>query len=383
MADGKKTYRMQLAVILTVITELVISGLIAVGYFVLLQVIPGTKLDRPELMALFAVGPVMSLIFLLLFWWKKRAMKAFSSSAMLQHLAPLLSTGKPVFKFLLFRWAVFFLTIAVINPQVGSKMTEAKQEGVDLMIAIDVSNSMLSEDIKPNRLTRARRGVSQLIDKLYGDRVGIVVFAGDAYVQLPITTDYSAARMFLNTINTDIVPVQGTSIGAAIDLSLESFDFDNGAKKAIIIISDGEDHEAEALEAAKRADEKEVIIHTIGMGTEQGGPIPIYNGRRQTGYKKDKEGKTVITRLNEKMLQDLSTATDGEFVRASTAQMGINVLLEEIRGMNKTEFGSVTYSEYEDRFQIFLAIALVLLLLEWLVAERKSKWREKFNLFES
>lgn len=383
MAKKKTTYRLSMAVTIAVIAEVLLAGFLAVGYFVLLQVIPGMKLDRPELMLLFVAGPIVTVLFLSMLWWKKRAMGQFSSTEMLRYLSPMLSTGKPLLKFLLFRLALFFLTIAVINPQIGSKMTEAKQEGIDLMIAIDVSSSMLSEDIKPNRLIRARRGVSQLIDKLYGDRIGIVVFAGDAYVQLPVTTDYSAARMFLDMINTDIVPVQGTSIGSAIDLSLESFDFENGAQKAIIIISDGEDHEAEALEAAKRAAEKDVVIHTIGMGTQQGGPIPLYNGGQKTGYKKDKEGKTVITRLDEKMLQDISTAANGEFVRASTAQMGINALLEEIKSMNKTEFGSVTYSEYEDRFQIFLAIALVLLLLEWLVAERKSKWREKFKLFES
>src|SRR5690554_6412818 len=383
MAQRKNTYRLATAVMVTVLTEIILAALLAFGYFVLMQMIPGMKLDRPEMMAVFAAGPVVSLLFLLMFWWKKRALSKFSSPEMLKHLAPMLSTGKPVFKFVFFRLALFFLTIALVNPQIGSKMTEVKQEGIDLMIAIDVSNSMVSEDIKPNRLERARRGIAQLIDKLYGDRVGIIVFAGDAYVQLPITTDFSAARMFLNTITTDIVPVQGTSIGAAINRSMESFDFDNGAHKAIIVISDGEDHEAAALEAAKKAAEKNVMIHTIGMGTAQGGPIPIYNGRNQTGYKKDKEGRTVITRLDEKMLQDLATAGNGQFVRASTAQMGINVLLEEIDSMNKTEFGTVSYAEYEDRFQVFLIIALVLLLIEQLVSERRSKWREKFKLFES
>lgn len=383
MARNTSTYRLSIAITLTVLTEILLGILLAIGYFVFMEVIPGIKLDRPELMYLFIGGPLLSLLFLLMLWWKKRALGKFSSPAMLKHIAPMLSTGKPVVKFLFFRLAIFFLTIAVINPQIGSKMTEAKQEGIDLMIAIDVSNSMMSEDIKPNRLERARRGVSQLIDKLYGDRVGIIVFAGDAYVQLPITTDFSAARMFLNTIDTDIVPVQGTSIGAAIDMAMESFDFENGAQKAIIVISDGEDHEAAAMDAAKRAAEKDVVIHTIGMGTVQGGPIPVYNGSHQTGYKKDKQGNTVITRLDEKMLQDISTAANGKFVRASTAQMGINVLLEEIDAMNKAEFGSVSYSEYEDRFQIFLVIALVLLLIEWIVSERKSKWREKIKLFGS
>lgn len=381
MKKRTHTYRLGFAVLTTVIVEVILAAFLAVGYFVLLQAIPGVRLANPDWIWLFAAGPVFTLVFLAMLWWKKKALAGFSEAPMLAHLSPMISTGKTVLKFLLFRVGVFFLTLAAINPQMGSKMTEAKQEGVDLMIAIDVSSSMLSEDIRPNRLVRARMGISQLIDKLHGDRVGIIVFAGDAYVQLPITTDYSAARMFLNTIDTDIVPVQGTSIGAAINLSLESFDFENGTKKAIIIISDGEDHEAEALNAARKAAEKEVIIHTIGMGTEQGGPIPLYKGKQQIGFKKDKDGKTVVTRLNEKMLQDISTAAGGEFVRASTAQMGINALLEEIKTMNKTEFGTIAYSEYEDRFQVFLGIALVFLLLEWIVAERRSKWREKFNLF--
>lgn len=381
MKKRKYTYRLSFAVLTTVIVEVILAVFLAVGYFVLLQTIPGVRIANPKWMMLFAAGPVFTLVFLAALWWKKKALAGFSQAPMLAYLSPMISTGKTVLKFLLFRVAMFFLSLAAINPQMGSKMTEAKQEGVDLMIAIDVSTSMLSEDIRPNRLVRARMGIAQFIDKLHGDRVGIIVFAGDAYVQLPITTDYSAARMFLNTIDSDIVPVQGTSIGSAINLALESFDFENGTKKAIIVISDGEDHEAEALNAARKAAEKDVIIHTIGMGTEQGGPIPLYKGGRKTGFKKDKDGKTVVTRLNEKMLQDISTATGGEFVRASTSQMGINALLEEIKAMNKTEFGTVSYSEYEDRFQIFLGIALVFLLLEWIVAERRSRWREKFNLF--
>lgn len=383
MLSRKYTYRLSLAVTTILMTELALAILLAVGWFVLVPVIPGMRLANPQWMGVFVAGPLMTMVFLGVFWWKKRALERFSSPKMLQYLVPSISTGKPVFKFILFRTAVFFLTIALVNPQIGSKMTEAKQEGIDLMVAIDVSSSMLAEDIKPNRLERARRGISQLMERLAGDRLGIIVFAGDAYVQLPTTTDFSAARMFLNTINTDIVPVQGTSIGAAIDLAIESFDYENGAQKAIVVISDGEDHEAAALDAAGRAAEKGVIIHTIGMGTVQGGPIPLFNGRQQVGYKKDKNGNTVVTRLNERMLQDIATAANGQFVRASTSEMGINVLLEEIDKMNKTEFGTTTYAEYEDRFQAFLAIALVLLLIETMLTNKRSKWREKIKLFES
>lgn len=383
MSVKTKTYRLSMAVLIALIAELVLAALWVLGNFVFRHTIPGVRLERPEWMWLFALGPLLTVLFLLFFWWKRRALESFSSPAMIRHLAPMISTGKPALRFVLFRFAVFFLTIALINPKIGSKMVESKQEGIDILIAIDVSSSMLAEDIKPNRLERAKRGISQMVDDLYGDRVGIIVFAGDAYVQLPITTDYSAARMFLKTITTDVVPVQGTSIGAAIDLAVESFDYDNGAQKAIIVISDGEDHEAAAIAAAEKAREKEVVVHTIGMGTRQGGPIPIMQGRRQVGYKKDKEGTTVVTRLDEKMLQDISTTAGGEFVRASTASMGLNMIMDEINAMNKAEFGSKTYAEYEDRFQIFLGIALVLLLLQMLIAERKNKWQDKLNLFDA
>lgn len=383
MTKVKSTYRLSFAFIALLLTELVLAGLWATGYFFLLQTIPGLKLEKPEFLFLFAIAPALTLIFFLILLWKKSVLSKFSSNAMLKYLAPEISTGKPVLKFILFRFALFFLTIALINPMSGSKMAEAKYEGIDLMIALDVSNSMLAEDIKPNRLTRSKRGISQLIDKLHGDRLGIIVFAGSAYVQLPITTDYSAARLFLSTIDEKVVPVQGTAIGAAIDLSMESFDFENATQKAIIIISDGENHEDDAIESARKAQEKGVIIHTIGMGSAQGAPLPIFQGKQQTGYRKDNSGSTVISRLDEKMLQDIATAGGGTFVRATTAKSGLNVLLDEINLMNKTEFGTVAYAEYEDRFQIFLLIGIALLWIELFIVERKNKWRDKFNFFGS
>jgi Ca-activated chloride channel family protein len=383
MSKTQSTYRLSFAFLALLLTELLLAGLWATGYFVLLQSIPGLKLDKPQFLILFAIAPVLTLIFFLILLWKKSVLSKFSSLAMLQYLAPDRSIGKPVFKFILFRLALFFLTIALINPMSGSKMAEAKYEGIDLMIALDVSNSMLAEDIKPNRLTRSKRGISQLIDKLHGDRLGIIVFAGNAYVQLPITTDYSAARLFLSTIDEKVVPVQGTAIGAAIDLSMESFDFENATQKAIIIISDGENHEDDAIEAARKAQEKGVIIHTIGMGSAQGAPLPVYQGKQQTGYRKDNAGSTVISRLDEKMLQDIATAGGGIFVRATTARSGLNILLEEINLMNKTEFGTVAYAEYEDRFQIFLLIGIALLWLDLFILERKNKWSDKFNFFGS
>lgn len=375
--------RTSIATLAVLISEVVLAALLLVGWLVLVPLIPGMKLNRPDFAWFFIAGPAVSALFLLMFWLRRKSLGSFASPYMLDILAPSRSTAKPVLRFLLFRWALFFLTVAVINPKVGTKMAEARHEGIDIMVAIDVSRSMLAEDIKPNRLERAKMGIRQMLDKLHGDRLGIVVFAGDAYVQLPITTDYSAARMFLNTINTDVVPVQGTSIGAAIARSMESFDFDNPTQKAIIIISDGEDHEAEAIAAAKRAGEQGVVIHTIGMGTAQGGPIPIFQGKQRVGYHKDREGNTVITKLDERTLQDIATAANGKFVRASTASMGIPMIMDEINEMTKTEFGTTAYAEYEDRFQVFIVLALVLLLIEQLVSERRSRWLEKIQLFNS
>ncbi|MDP7430792.1 MAG: VWA domain-containing protein, partial [Flavobacteriales bacterium] len=208
--------------------------------------------------------------------WKSKAFKSFGEGLVKKGLIPFYSKSRENLKFLLIFLCITSMIIGISNPQIGTKMEEVKREGVDLMIALDLSNSMLAEDIKPNRLERARQAISRLIDKLEGDRIGLIVFAGDAYVQLPITTDYSAAKLFLSTVNTNIVPSQGTAIGKAIDLSIRSVDMENGQNKAIIIITDGENHEDDALEQAKLANEKGVFVHTLGMGLSKGGPIPIY-----------------------------------------------------------------------------------------------------------
>ena len=214
-------------------------------------------------------------------------------------------------------------------------------------------------------------------------RIGLVVFAGDAYVQLPITTDYSAAKLFLSTINTNIISNQGTAIGKAIELSLNSFDFENTQSKAIIIITDGENHEDDAIEMADAAAEKSVFVHTIGMGSIEGGPIPIKNRNGQLkGYRKDKQGNTVITKLNEEMLQEISQAGGGSYIRANNTQSGLNALFEEINKMEKKEIGSKVFTDYKDRFQIFIGLAILLLLLDLFILERKNKWSSKINLFE-
>ena len=308
--------------------------------------------------------------------WKRKAFKNFGEELVKKGLIPFYSKTRENLKFLFIFLCITSMIIGISNPQIGTKMEEVKREGVDLMIALDLSNSMLAEDIKPNRLERAKQAISRLIDKLEGDRIGLIVFAGDAYVQLPITTDYSAAKLFLSTVNTSIIPSQGTAIGKAIDLSMRSFDMENGQKKAIIIITDGENHEDDALEQAKLTNEKGVLVHTLGMGLSKGGPIPIYNKYgNNTGYRKDKEGNTIISKLNEQMLQEIASTGGGAYVRANNTQAGLSILFSEINKMEKKEIGTMVFTDYKDRFQLFLFIALLLLFFDLILLSRKNKWK--------
>lgn len=326
--------------------------------------------------------PFFVLIFILYVNWRKRSIAKFGDNILMKRLMPDISTGKPVLKFFLFCLAYIFLILGIANPQIGTKLEEVKREGVDLIIALDVSNSMLAEDLSPNRLERAKRAIEQLVDKLHNDRIGIIVFGGQAYTQLPVTTDYAAAKLFLSTISTDLIPTQGTAIGAAIALAMESFDFKNNSGKSIVIITDGEDHEGEVMEEIKAATEKQVVIHTIGMGSAQGAPIPVYKQGHQLGFKKDRDGNTVVTKLNEEMLAQIASSGNGMYVRASNAESGLNLILDKINTMEKAEFGTKIYTDYEDRFQYFIAISIFFLLIEFLISERKSKWVSRLRLFE-
>ncbi|MBC8265760.1 MAG: VWA domain-containing protein [Flavobacteriales bacterium] len=320
---------------------------------------------------------LIPIAFLIIYYrkWKDNALKSFGETLTIKGLMPSFSKSRENIKFSLLILCILTLIIGISNPQIGTKMEEVKREGVDLMIALDLSNSMLAEDIKPNRLERARQAISRLIDKLEGDRIGLIVFAGDAYVQLPITTDYSAAKLFLSTVNTNIIPTQGTAIGKAISLSMRSFDMENGQNKAIIIITDGENHEEDAIEQTKLAAEKGVFVHTLGMGLAKGGPIPVYSKYgNNTGFRKDKEGNTVISKLNEQMLQEIATAGKGTYVRANNTQAGLSALFAEINKMEKKEIGTMVFTDYKDRFQLFLSIALLLLFFDLVLLSRKNKW---------
>ncbi len=342
------------------------------------------RFENPAFFYALILIPAMIILFWMMMHWRKKALHSFGDWNVIGKLMPDKTNGRFVLKFILIALAYTFAVLAAVNPQIGSKIEKVQRKGIDVVVALDVSNSMLAEDIKPSRLEASKLAISRLIERLQGDRIGIIVFAGKAYTQLPITTDYSAARMFLSTINTDIVPTQGTAIGEAISMAETAFKTDDDHNKAIIVITDGENHEDDAVNVAKAAAEKGIHIYTIGMGLADGGPIPVYNSQgKQSGFKKDRQGNTVITRLNEKMLADIAEAGNGVYVRANNTRAGVNMIFDEINKLEKSEIEARMFSDYEDRFQIFLVIALVLLVFEVLILERKTGLQKKFKLFET
>ncbi len=340
------------------------------------------RFAHPEYLYALIIIPVILLSFLLMQDWKKRVRRKIGEQVLMDKLSSGYSTSKPILKIVLALLGLTFLIIACANPQLGTRLEEVKREGVDIIIALDVSNSMKAEDIRPNRLERSKQAISRLIDKLQNDRIGMIVFAGKAYVQLPITTDYAAAKLFLSTIETDLVPTQGTCIGCAIDLAEESFVGNENKHKALVIITDGENHEEDAVESAKKANEKGIIIHTIGMGSIDGAPIPLYSNGRQIDFQKDNNGSTVITKLESLTLQQIAAEGKGVFVRATNSDDGLSTILGQINKMEKKSFGTKQFTGFEDRFQYFLAAGLFLLLLEFSISERRSKFIQRLNLFK-
>lgn len=328
------------------------------------------------------VIPIMLLIFVLLKRWRKKARAEFAESALLSQLMPDYSNFKYGLRFLFFTLGTAFLLIGVANPQIGTKLEEVKREGIDLIVALDISNSMKAEDLSPNRLERAKRAMLQMVEELKSDRLGIIVFAGQAYTQLPVTTDYAAAKLFLSTIDTDLIPAQGTAIGSAIDLAIESFDYQQGGNKALIVVTDGENHEDNAIESAEKANEKGIKVFTIGMGSPNGAPIPVFKRGKQIGYRQDNSGNTIVSSLNEEMLSQIAYAGKGIYVRATNANAGFEKILDDLSGLEKSEFESQVYTDYEDRFQFFLGAALLCFILFAVVNEKKGKLKDKVKLFE-
>ena len=326
--------------------------------------------------------PLLMIIFVISRQIRKSAIKKYGNVSLLAQLMPDVSDGRPIVKFVVLLLALTGIVFGLARPQFGSKLKEVKRKGIELVIALDVSNSMMAEDIQPNRLERAKQAISKLVEKLQDDKIGLIVFAGDAYTQVPITTDYASAKLFLSAISTEIVPKQGTAIGSAIDLGMNSFTPDMEASKVLIVITDGENHEDDAVEMAKNAAKKGIIVNTIGVGLPKGAPIPVYSSTGQKVFRKDNDGNTIISKLDESMLQKISAAGGGVYIRSANTRLGLNALFDEINKMEKQEFEAMIYSEYDERFQYLIGMALFFLLLEFMILERKNKYFKNIKLFK-
>ncbi|MBI9071565.1 MAG: VWA domain-containing protein [Melioribacteraceae bacterium] len=326
-------------------------------------------------------------VFIFLFWLahkqKEKLLSIFAENKMHTVLLPMRSKLKSFLKSGVVLLAFILVTIGVANPQIGSKMEEVKQVGIDVFICLDVSLSMMAEDIKPSRLEKAKHEISKLIQRLRGDRIGLIVFSGNAYVQFPLTTDYSAANLFLSAVDVSSVPQPGTNIGDAIKMALSSFKKDEETKKAVILITDGEDHEGDLEKMAKEAVDNGVQIYAIGLGSPAGVPIPVYNESGvRAGYKKDRRGEVVLTKLDETTLKDLAGNGNGKYYRGSNSSDELEEIYNDLAKIEKAEFGTTKITEYEDRFYFFLIPALLLLFVEFFISLNKSKFLQRFIKLE-
>ena len=327
------------------------------------------------------VIPVIILLFIGLQIWKHSVQKKFANSNLLKRLSPNQSLFKSVLKVFVLCAAFACLSIALVNPKIGTKLETVRSEGVDIVFAVDVSKSMLAEDIAPNRLEKSKQLVTQIINSLVSDRVGIIAYAGKAFPQLPITTDYASAKMFLQNMNTDMLSSQGTAISEAIQLSKTYFDNEDQTNRVLVIISDGEDHDGEALNVAEEAAEQGIKILTVGVGDLKGGPIPIKRNGVILNYKKDNRGETVITRLDETTLKDIASEANGVYINGRNTADVVSAIKGELDKMDKQEFESKQIADFKDQFQWFLGIGILLLFIDIFFLERKTAWLTKLNLF--
>ena len=325
--------------------------------------------------------PVLVLLFIVLLLWKKSVQKKFSDNSLLTRLSPDKSTFKPVLKLVVLCLAIACLAVALVNPKIGTKLETVKREGVDIVFAIDVSKSMLAEDIAPNRLEKAKRVVSEIINNLASDRIGIIAYAGQAYPQLPITTDYGSAKMFLQSMNTDMLSSQGTAIDQAITLATTYYNDDEQTNRVLFIISDGEDHSEGAVKAVEDALDEGIKIFTVGIGTTKGGPIPIKINNITDSYKKDQNGDMVITKLNDEVLAGIAKKGNGTYINGSNTEEVVEFVKETLSQMDKKEFEAKQFADFKDQFQWFLGGAILLLFLDIFLLERKTAWLKKLNLF--
>ena len=324
---------------------------------------------EPKYLMLLLLIPVFFVIQALVLKFRAKRIRRFGDQALVEKLMPSYSKAKVWLRLSLFAIAFLFFILGISRPQMGAILKEHKTRGAEVMVVLDVSNSMLAQDYSPNRLERAKLAISRMVDKLRDDRIGLIVFAGNSFVQLPITTDYVSAKMFLSSISTESVPIQGTAMGEAISTALRSFSAQSDKSRAIIVITDGENHEDDPVAAARQAAELGVRVFTIGVGSPQGTMIPMGDGQ----YLEDREGNPVVTRLDDKVLQDVAEAGKGLYVHAGNREFGLDPVIEEISRMDDEEYNSIVFEEYDELYMYFLAVAFFFLVLEMLIGDRRSK----------
>lgn len=307
---------------------------------------------------------------------RRRRLERFASSSLLAQLTPSASPARLRTKFIIYTLAVAFLIVAAARPQVGSKLREEHQKGIEMMLVVDVSNSMLAEDFEPNRLDRTKFAIDRVVESMKQDRIGVVAFAGEAQVQLPITSDYRMARAFARKLSPAMVRTQGTDLGAAIKLASMSFSSQSEGSRVMILITDGENHESDALEAAQAAAEKGIAIYTIGIGTPEGAPVMI-GGE----YLTDEKGDMVVSKLDEKMLQEIASATGGAYVRATKQSIGLKEIVDRLKELDESDLATTRFEAFDEQYQYPLAVALLLLLIEWLILDRRNPLLARFNIF--
>ncbi len=334
----------------------------------------------------YLIGLGLVPIGLLLFVWawrkRKQLIARLGDKSLVQQLIPEQSNKRYLLKFLLTAMALVLLVVGLANPQIGSKKEKVKRKGVDVVIALDLSKSMLAEDIKPNRLDRSKVFISSLIDKFQNDKLGLVIFAGNAYLQMPLTIDYSASEMYLRSLHTNVIPTQGTAISDAIKLAENAFEAGQKKHKVLIIVSDGENHDEEAIKMAKIAAENGTIVHTVGVGTSDGAPIPEIASNGKVNYKKDNNGSIVLSKLNEKTLQQIAVSGNGSYFRLAAGRESVNAIMKQISEMETKEIDELVYTDYKDQFQYFLFFGLILLLIEFFISAKKRGIFSKIELFK-
>ena len=339
------------------------------------------QLEKPIFFYLLFAIIGLTVAFLLVFIWKKHTQRKFASQVALKKLSPDRSFFKSWLKLIILSLAIFSLTLALVNPKIGTKIETIKREGVDVVFALDVSKSMLAEDIAPNRIDKSKQLITQIINSLGGDRVGIIGYAGSAFPQVPITTDFSTTKLFLNSMNTDMVSSQGTAITEAIKMAETYYNDEDQVNKVLFIISDGEDHEGNISEIVNEAANLGIRIYTIGVGTETGGPIPYKRNGILQYYKRDNKNQQVITKLNANKLNEIASKGNGKYINGSNTSEVIEEVSTILNGMNQKEFEAKQFTDFKDRFQWFLGISIFLLVLELVLLERKTAWIKKLNLF--